>query len=181
MPRAGFTYHKPYDVRLCPETLPPGPGVYLVCTSNQSVLDRLQAGRAVSPVTPAGFEPLYVGSAVNLRRRVRCHVKNNSLSSTLRTSLGTLLLAQLGLTALAADVGGALWFEQEGVLTEWIDHNCIIGVCEDARPVASERVLIDQLAPPLNISFRKTTPGARHLLRERANLRRAARELRCGR
>lgn len=171
-----FTYYKPPFIRARPESLPTAPGIYLVCTDDQVILDKLQIDEAACRAAPAGFKPLYVGSAVDLRRRVQCHVKNSSLASTLRGSLGALLLAQLELTPLAADIGGALWFKQEAILTEWIDQNCIIGVREDPLPLLSERGLIDELSTPLNISFRKASPGARYLMKARAAMRRSARE-----
>jgi hypothetical protein len=78
---------------------------------------------------------------------------------------------ELGLTAAAAELGGCIWFEEEGRLSDWIDQNCVFGVINDPNPLELESHLVRGERPPLNIEFLKGTPEARQLLQARAAVR----------
>lgn len=57
----------------------------------------------------------------------------------MRGSLGTILAKEIGLTALASDIGSALWFAEEAILSQWIDRNCLVGVQELLTPSVLRR------------------------------------------
>ncbi|WP_370650070.1 GIY-YIG nuclease family protein [Brevundimonas sp.] len=150
----------------------------MFCSNNDWLARELSVRQLDSNPLPAGYFPLYIGSASNLQRRVRSHVGRSSVASSMRGSLGTILAEQIGLTPLASDVGADMWFAEEAVLSEWIDQHCVVGVREAANPLQLEKALVVTQRPPLNISFLKTTPLARCLIGARARVRAEARRLR---
>jgi hypothetical protein len=174
----GFTYFFPSDAREEPSPISATAGVYLFCSNNDWLARELSAPQIDSHPLPAGYYPLYIGSASNLQRRVRCHVGRSSVASSMRGSLGTILAEQIGLTPLASDIGADMWFAEEAVLSAWIDRHCLVGVCEAANPLQLEKALVVSEKPPLNITFLKTTPLARHLIGVRASARAEAKRRR---
>lgn len=178
MPDEEFTYFRPSDGRRDPCPLPTGAGVYLFCSNNEWLAEELNSPTLTSSALPAGYHPLYIGCAGNLQRRIRSHVGRSSVASSMRGSLGTILAEQIGLTPLASDIGGDLWFAEEAILSGWIDRYCLVGVRESSNPLRLEKALIVSEKPPLNISFLKTTPFARRLIGARASVRAEARRLR---
>jgi len=174
----GFTFFHPSDGRENPSPLPAAAGVYLFCSNNEWLAEELGSPTFASSELPAGYRPLYIGSAANLQRRIRSHVGRSSLASSMRGSLGTILAEQIGLTPLASDVGGDLWFAEEAILSGWIDRYCLVGVLKTSTPLQLERALVVSEEPPLNISFLKTTPLARRLISARASVRAEARRVR---
>ena len=178
MPDQAFTFFRPTDGRKDPSPLPAAPGVYLFCSNNRWLAEQLGSPNLASSGLPAGYHPLYIGSAANLQRRIRSHVGRSSVASSMRGSLGTLLAERIGLTPLASDIGGDLWFAEEAILSEWIDRYCLVGIRETASPLLLEKALVVSEKPPLNISFLKTTPLARRLISARASVRAEARRKR---
>lgn len=178
MPDQGFTFFRPSDGRRDPSPLPTAPGVYLFCSNNEWLAEELGSPTVAPSGVPTGYRPLYIGSAANLQRRIRSHVGRSSVASSMRGSLGTILAEQIGLTPLASDIGGDLWFAEEAILSGWIDRYCLVGVRETSNPLLLEKALVVAEKPPLNISFLKTTPLARRLIGARARVRAEARRLR---
>jgi hypothetical protein len=178
VPAQGFTFFRPSEGRQDPNPLPTAGGVYLFCSNNEWLAEKLGSPTFASSALPTGYHPLYIGSAANLQRRIRSHVGRSSVASSMRGSLGTILAEQIGLTPLASDVGGELWFAEEAILSGWIDRYCLVGVRETSSPLTLEKALVVSEKPPLNISYLKTTPLARRLIRARASVRAEARRLR---
>lgn len=178
MPDQAFTFFRPSDGRQDPSPLPAAAGVYLFCSNNEWLGEELGWPTLASSKLPAGYHPLYIGSAANLQRRIRAHVGRSSLASSMRGSLGTILAKHIGLTPLASDFGGDLWFAEEATLSGWIDRYCLVGVREASNPLTLEKALVVSEKPPLNIAFLKTTPLARRLIGARASVRAEARRVR---
>lgn len=174
----GFTYYFPAEVREEPSPIPSQPGVYVFCANCEWLTNELGVAGLRRSGVPTGYQPLYIGSAANLQRRVRSHVGKSSVASSFRGSLGTLLAERLRLTPLASDLGGCLWFKEEEVLSRWIDRHCLIGVREESDPLQKEKGLVVAAKPPLNISFLGTTEPARRLAEARARVRHEARRAR---
>lgn len=145
-------------------TYPDVPGVYTLTCHDRELSEDLLGREA------ATF-PLYVGRATSLYRRLRLHLTGPSAASTFRMSLGLMLDPRLKLEPQVADVGGAIWFAQEDVLSEWIANHVTVKYVETPEPAAIEAELIRRIEPPLNIQMRHRKPTAVRLARARAALR----------
>lgn len=133
-----------------------------------------------------GSELLYVGiaprkpssagkeSASRLRTRLIAHARKDASRSTLRLSLGVLLLDQLGLT-LGMHRGRLNWGpEGELALTRWMNEHARISWVLDDEPWEFESELLARISLPLNVDGR-TDALAVSLSERRRQLRRGAR------
>ena len=126
-----------------------------------------RAGLAMD-VMGIGKAPLiYIGaSGDSLRRRVRCHLRDDTQNSTFRMSLGALLIDQLGLTVKPIPYKGVFGFTRpdEARLTAWMAEHLDVGVLPAVRPLEMERRAIIQEDPVLNISGRRAHDAAWQVL-----------------
>lgn len=132
-----------------------------------------------------GFELIYVGisprkpsaagrlSKGNIRRRLNQHVNGNASQSTLRRSLGVLLMEALDMTLILRK-GRYLW-DKEAHLTDWMHDNARIGYVVDDAPWLVEDELLAQAVLALNIQGRGNDPFAKTLAARRRAARAVAR------
>lgn len=138
-----------------------------------------------------GFELLYVGisprkpsaagrrSKGNLRKRLNQHVNGNASRSTLRRTLGVLLMEPLGLT-LDIRNGREIW-GQESVLTDWMHENARVAYVIDPAPWLAESQLLEHATLALNIQGRRNDEFARSISARRSATRETARSRWSGR
>lgn len=128
-----------------------GSGVYLICLKPGSTLGNIEVGeRGV----------LYVGMTEDgLDVRNHFVVQHSGFSSP-RRSLAAILRIELGLTAIQRGAGRSrsnfrcyrFPDDQERRLSEWMRRNLLLAQFELEHGVADEeRVLIQELQPPLNL------------------------------
>lgn len=134
-----------------------------------------------------GFELLYVGisprkpsasgnvSKGNLRKRLNQHVNGNASQSTLRRTLGVLLMEQLGLTLIVRK-GRELWRE-EAELTDWMHENTLLTYAIDPAPWIAEDELLERATLALNIEGQRKNAFARFIPARRSAARAAARSV----
>lgn len=119
-------------------------------------------------VTVDGFRLLYVGIAVSesLRRRIiGCHLYRAN-TSTLRRTLGCLLIDVLNLRPLAQP-RNKFWWGRDGEarLTDWLQKHARIAHVTDTQPEDIESAAISRQGPllPLNIQKNQANPFGREL------------------
>lgn len=134
-----------------------------------------------------GFELLYVGisprkpsaagnaSKGNLKKRLNQHVNGNASQSTLRRTLGVLLMNTLGLS-LELRNGRPRW-SKESTLTNWMHENARVGYVVDESPWSSEDELLKHALLALNIDGRNSDEFAKSLSARRSAARAAARSI----
>jgi hypothetical protein len=127
----------------------------------------------ISPVEPRknGAPP----SKNNLRKRIRTHMSGNASSSTLRLSIGCLLMDDLGLELRrVGNTERLLFSNQESALSSWLDHHAFATWVEHSQPWTVEQEAIGHLYLPLNLDmnehhpFYPTLSGARRSAKEKA-------------
>lgn len=157
---------------------PAQPGVYGIF---------LNQGAGVPGIAQPRGEPIYVGTSGNLaQREFDTHfAAGQSGFSTLRRSLGALLLDQLGLRPRPRGTGSSRTdfqnyrFDDVGEqgLSEWMTMNLLVGIHAASDPATIEKELIHLARPPLNLTH-WTNPdapaikAARKACAERARLAR---------
>ncbi len=134
-----------------------------------------------------GFELLYVGiaprrpttagraSKSNLKKRLNQHVNGNASQSTLRRTLGVLLMETLDLT-LVLRRGRELWAD-EASLTGWMHKNMRITYVINKAPWDAEDELLKHARLALNIDGRSKDDFARFISARRSSARAAARPI----
>lgn len=134
-----------------------------------------------------GFELLYVGisprkpsktgrvSKGNIKKRLHQHVNGNASQSTLRRTLGVLLMDELELT-LELRNGRQRWGE-ESILTDWMYQNARVAYVVDDEPWIAEEELLSRETLSLNIDGRSSDEFARSISERRSAARAAARVL----
>jgi len=125
----------------------------------------------------SGVVPGRKGSRGNLRDRFRNHLKNTARQSTLRLSLGALMLDKLSLEPRRRADGRVDFGGTERILSDWIArHGAVSWVC-GPDPWQIEGSLLKSLGVPLNLHGNEGHPffhvlaGARAHLREKAGIR----------
>lgn len=131
---------------------PASPGVYAFF---------LIGGISLPRIAQPGTGPLYVGTSGNLaQREFDTHLRaGQSGFSTLRRSLGALLLDVLDLRPQARGTGASptnfrnYRFDDAGEvrLSNWMDENLRLGVHPFGDPDDLEKELIGLACPPLNL------------------------------
>lgn len=134
-----------------------------------------------------GFELLYVGisprrpsaaggiSKSNLRKRLNQHVNGNASRSTLRRTLGVLLMETLDMTLVLRN-GRPQWVE-EASLTRWMHENARVAYVIDHAPWHAEDELLEHATLALNIDGRATDEFARSISVRRSAALAAARSV----
>ena len=161
--------HPLQDLTRSLQTVPEGAGVYLFFFRGGRALLRRAGLIRPHPMllrTGAGADLMYIGmSADAVRRRVKTHLTGDSCASSLRQTLGILLMQELGLTPEPIPLTSRFHFgEGERRLTDWMVDRGFVLVIGSHVPESDEARLIRVLEPPLNITGRRRSPGARHLL-----------------
>lgn len=89
-------------MRRNPMMIPDVPGLYALLLDHPEALEPAldQAGLKLEPVRLGRRAVLYIGASEDsLRRRIKCHLSDDTCRSTFRMSLGAVLAEQLGLEA----------------------------------------------------------------------------------
>jgi hypothetical protein len=114
-------------------------------------------------------------SRQRLCHRIRYHLRGNAAGSTLRLTLGCLLVAELGIELRRVGSGGRRTFaDGEARLSAWLDAYARVVWLPAEEPWHLEQRLIGALALPLNLEhnerhpFHATLSAARRRAKERA-------------
>lgn len=155
------------EIRALQQAIPMEPGIYawfFASTLGLPVHDELPCRD--------GMVFLYTGIATRLRKRLLNHCNNSSGSSSLRRSIGCLLMNELGLQARTTGVRRKLAFERQGelALSEWIVANARVAWIPFTEPGILESWIIQHYRPPLNIQENAGETQA-HLMQLRADAR----------
>jgi hypothetical protein len=139
-------------------------------------------------VTMNGLTLLYVGispdkigkpnSKQNIRKRITNHYRGNAAGSTLRRSLGILLVEQSGFPLRRVGSGKRMTFTHIGEqwLDVWMGNNAYVCWLEDPTPWVLEKDIIQSVSLPLNIRDNQHHPFPSELTRMRRGAIRAARD-----
>lgn len=125
----------------------------------------------------SGTVPGRKGSKGNLRDRIRNHLKNTSRQSSLRLSLGALLIDKLSLEPRKRPDGRVDFGSTERILSEWIARHGAVSWLSGPDPWQMEGNLLKSLGVPLNLHRNEGHPffhflaGARAHVREKAGIR----------
>jgi hypothetical protein len=91
-------------------------------------------------------------SRQRLRNRVRYHYTGNAEGSTLRKTLGSLLVDELDIELRRVGSGKRMTFGSgEAVLSRWMGENALVSWIVDEEPWIVEAFLIKELDVPLNL------------------------------
>lgn len=122
-----------------------------------------------------GHRPvLYIGATEDsLRRRLKCHLSDDTCRSTFRMSLGAVLADELDLVARIIPGVTYFGFEPDGEqrLSRWIEENVSVAVRPSSQAIAQEKALIASEEPLLNIAGRRDSPSAGVILLLRDRMR----------
>lgn len=123
------------------------------------------------PFSVSDFHLLYVGATrVGLGSRLKQHFSNDMRGSSLRFTLACILEHELALEPrLIGDGKRYQLGSSEARLSEWLLRNTLVAYRAVDDPMALEKRLITELAPPLNLAHRRTHPFSKHLLGLRRN------------
>lgn len=111
----------------------------------------------ISPAEPAhGSEKV---SRQTLYNRIRYHYRGNAYGSTLRLTLGCLLMEQLGIRPQRAGSRSKITFgDGENLLSQWMAENAFVTWMVDDQPWIMEDRLIHRLSLPLNLKGNQAHP-----------------------
>ncbi|WP_262422301.1 GIY-YIG nuclease family protein [Brevundimonas denitrificans] len=155
--------------------VPEAGGIYVLLLDHPKALDPAlhRAGLKLDPLRLGGRAILYLGATDDsLRRRLKCHLSDDSARSTFRMSLGAVLAEQLQLSARPSGVRG-FRFEPEGEarLSRWIEDHVSVAIRESGHALVEEKSLIAMQEPLLNISGRRHKTSAETMLLLRRRMR----------
>ena len=121
---------------------------------------------------PANAEP----TRRTLRERLRTHIRGRADASTLRLTLGCILIDELELTLSPRPTDKRLDFGTgEDLLTGWIaPHGSVVWMTH-SQPWTLEIPLIRAAKPPLNLAHNQAHPFHNHLSKLRRECTRKAR------
>lgn len=144
-------------------------GLYAFMLKNPKALaEPLERAGLTMDVMGLGQKPLiYIGaSGDSLRRRVRCHLRNDTQNSSFRMSLGALLIDQLKLNVKPIPYNNVFGFTHgdEVRLTAWMTEHLDVGVLPAVRPLEMERRAIIKREPVFNIVGRRAHDTAWQVL-----------------
>lgn len=156
-------------IKKYPSLIPEESGVYAFVLDDPTALDAaLERSGLVLDSLCLGSRPIiYLGSSNDsIRRRVGCHLSDDTRRSTLRMSLGALMAEELQLEARAIPGRPYFCFEpaSEAVLSAWINRFVSVAVRPTASATIEERRMIVDRDPLLNINGRRQSPSAWTLL-----------------
>lgn len=179
-------YHPCNRYSLVEDLVPEASGVYAWCFNpvdlpgGPSVEGFFQVGSEGLILSYLGIAPDEETSDGNLRERLTTHLEGTARRSTLRYSLGALLIDTLNLEVVPHGERKLSFGVTEGILTDWIRKHGRFAYYEHEKPWDVEKSLIRLLHPPLNIdhnpgnSFRETLKHKRSDLRARVHGRQGA-------
>lgn len=161
------TLRAPSFVRTNADQVPTGAGVYAWFFASCLGFDEA----AQRPMRD-GMSLLYIGKARSLRKRLLNHCRNSSGGSTLRRSIGSLLLQDLGLIARQVGARRKLSFvrESEQVLSDWLAAHAAVTWVQCDRAGELESWLIGHHRPPMNLMGNRGAEASR-LLQARTTAR----------
>jgi hypothetical protein len=155
------------------DQIPEVSGVYMVFGDSAEVLEGTGYDTMENrdPFRVAGADLLYVGSSTTLRTRIARHLRDDSRTSSLRMSLGTVLRFKLDLTVHPHLTKHYFDFGPgEARLTRWLCENTAMAIWPCAHALDLEKALIRNIPTPMNISDRRTHPFSRYLMGLRRRL-----------
>lgn len=118
-----------------------------------------------------GISPDDETSDGNLRERLKTHLEKTARNSTLRYSLGALLIDTLHLEVVPHGKRKLSFGGTEDRLTEWICEHGHFTWIEHEKPWEIEERLIHLLHPPLNLDHNPGNPFRNILKQKRIDLR----------
>ncbi len=133
-------------------------------------------------ITKDGLTLLYVGispknerSSENLRKRITYHYRGNAEGSTLRLTLGVLLVGKSFFQLRRVGSGKRMTFTHFGEqwLDSWMEKNAFVCWVEHPSPWDLEQKLLETLSLSLNIQDNQYHPFSREL----SNMRKEAKKL----
>lgn len=156
-------------MRRNPMMIPDVPGLYALLLDHPEALEPAldRAGLKLEPVRLGRRAVLYIGASEDsLRRRVKCHLSDDTCRSTFRMSLGAVLAEQLRLIARPVPRKSYFGFEPESeqALSRWIGDHVSVAIRPATGARAKESELIHAEQPPLNIAARHRSAGAEVML-----------------
>ena len=122
-----------------------------------------------------GMVPSRRDSKKKLRDRIRNHLRNTARQSTLRLSLGALLMEKLSLDPKARLDGRVDFDATESTLSGWISEHGSVSWVSHPAPWQIEGSLVRALGVPLNLYGNEGHPFFQILTSARARVREAAR------
>lgn len=169
MTKTTYTIHRARTLRDHPDRLPEAPGLYVIMLRRRSALQAAldRAGLEADVLSSQRKAMIYVGhTSDSLRRRVGCHLSDDTRRSNFRMSLGALLADELILAPGRGSRPTQFWFEPESEqrLSAWIFDNLDIGLLVADGPTEIERQMIEAEQPLFNITGRRRSKSAWTLL-----------------
>ncbi len=137
-------------------------------------------------VAKNGMTLLYVGispknetSTQNLRKRITNHYRGNAEGSTLRLTLGTLLLEKSNFPLRRVGSGKRMTFTHLGEqwLDDWMEENAFVAWVKHQAPWEVESEIFKDVPLPLNIQDNDYHTFAKKLSAMRSQAKKEAREL----
>lgn len=171
----GFQIHSARSLASSMDAVPTAPGIYAAMIEDG---DGLLAPHGFfdleqrSLVTMGRHQVLYLGATSRgLSLRLASHLFGDARQSTLRMTLGGLLLEALDLTVFGT-VGQNYYHFGPGEdrLTSWIQDHLTFAFRETDHPLDEEVSLIGTMRPPLNITQQRARPFAKRLMALRSDL-----------
>jgi len=173
-------YHPCRDIFQGKVTVPHSRGIYAWYLKPGLLSEELKP-EWIFPVGEEGLGLCYLGispdreeSCGNLNRRLWKHLKRTARNSTLRLSLGALLIDELGLQVESHGKSRISFGNTEGKLTDWIWKNGHVAWTRHEAPWEVEVKLIHRFVPPLNLDDNPDNPFADILEGKRDGLKRRA-------
>src|SRR5215217_3856392 len=169
----------PLDVARAIDGVPAEPGFYAWWLIERAALAEVPLAGAPPYLLYVGIAPSRATSRATLRSRVLGnHIGGNLAASTLRRSLAALLWRRQGWTPYRT-ARGKLRFsrEENAALTTWQFENLLLSWAVTREPWATERAVIAELLPPLNIDHNADHPFCAAMKQARSECVAAARPL----
>ena len=146
------------------QIIPDGPGVYALLLDDPEALEPAlrRAGLRLDPLRLGERAVLYLGASEDsLRRRLKCHLSDDTFRSNFRMTLGAVLAEELGLEVRRPQAGRRFSFEptSEAILSAWIGRNISVAIRESGHALVEEKTLIALNDPLLNIAGRRHQPS----------------------
>lgn len=126
-----------------------------------------------------GISPKNEESTQDLRKRITTHFRGNAEGSTLRLTLGTLLVEESHYPLRRVGSGKRMTFTHSGEqwIDAWMSNNAYVCWVKHPAPWEVEREIIETTSLPLNIRDNEHHPFSLELSRKRRELKRQAREM----
>lgn len=164
--------------------IPQAAGIYALLLDDPAALDCAleRAHLRLDSLRLGARAILYLGATEgSLRKRLKCHLSDDTYRSTFRMSLGAVLAEQLDLKVRPNTAVRSFGFEEESEmrLSAWIAANVSVAVRTSQHAMVEERALIAVQDPLLNITGRRHAPSAEAVMLLRRQVRGLPFERRC--